>query len=104
MRQNPHVRICGGPGSATTLVYPTHAKRSDSLPEERRQRAFPRFPLIDDGVPGGADQARQSKLAEIEVSAECASIYSRIASRSTIWAIRVFICSTAVTVVRDVYK
>ena len=24
MRQNPHVRICGGPGSATTLVYPTH--------------------------------------------------------------------------------
>ena len=22
MRQNPHVRICGGPGSATTLVYP----------------------------------------------------------------------------------
>ena len=20
---NPHVRICGGPGSATTLVYPT---------------------------------------------------------------------------------
>ena len=23
MRQNPHVRICGGPGSATTLAYPT---------------------------------------------------------------------------------
>ncbi len=23
MRQNPHVRICGGPGSATTPVYPT---------------------------------------------------------------------------------
>ena len=78
-----------------------HAKRSDSLPEERRRRAFPRFPLIDDGLPGGADQARQSKLAEIEVSAECASIYSTIASRSTIWAIRVFICSTAVTVVRE---
>ena len=31
MRQNPHVRICGGPGSATTLVYPT-----DSLQEENR--------------------------------------------------------------------
>ena len=29
MRQNPHVRICGGPGSATTLVYPTpHGFRS----------------------------------------------------------------------------
>ena len=26
MRQNPHVRICGGPGSATTLVYPTPRK------------------------------------------------------------------------------
>ena len=27
MRQNPHVRICGGPGSATTLVYPTASHR-----------------------------------------------------------------------------
>ena len=27
MRQNPHVRICGGPGSATTLVYPTAIRR-----------------------------------------------------------------------------
>ena len=27
MRQNPHVRICGGPGSATTLVYPTGGRR-----------------------------------------------------------------------------
>ena len=27
MRQNPHVRICGGPGSATTLVYPTVERR-----------------------------------------------------------------------------
>ena len=24
---NPHVRICGGPGSATTLVYPTEVAR-----------------------------------------------------------------------------
>ena len=28
MRQNPHVRICGGPGSATTLVYPTAARQA----------------------------------------------------------------------------
>ena len=27
MRQNPHVRICGGPGSATTQVYPTARSR-----------------------------------------------------------------------------
>ena len=29
MRQNPHVRICGGPGSATTLVYPTRSSARD---------------------------------------------------------------------------
>ena len=29
MRQNPHVRICGGPGSATTLVYPTLVRARD---------------------------------------------------------------------------
>ena len=29
MRQNPHVRICGGPGSATTLVYPTPIERHE---------------------------------------------------------------------------
>ena len=29
MRQNPHVRICGGPGSATTLVYPTATQYED---------------------------------------------------------------------------
>ena len=27
MRKNPHVRICGGLGSATTLVYPTASRR-----------------------------------------------------------------------------
>ena len=28
MRQNPHVRICVGPGSATILVYPTPKARA----------------------------------------------------------------------------
>ena len=28
MRKNPHVRICGGLGSATTLVYPTSSRAS----------------------------------------------------------------------------
>ena len=36
MRKNPHVRICGGLGSATTLVYPT-----TRWPEERREDASP---------------------------------------------------------------
>ena len=35
-------------------------KLMDPLPEKRRWRAFPRFPLIDDGLTGGADQARES--------------------------------------------
>ena len=45
MRQNPHVRICGGPGSATTLVYPTtdrRQRRRDSdhdLLDDRRLEA-----------------------------------------------------------------
>ena len=32
MRQNPHVRICGGPGSAMTLVYPTQSSRKAGRP------------------------------------------------------------------------
>ena len=39
MRKNPHVRICGGLGSATTLVYPT-AKRWP----EPVMRVYPDFP------------------------------------------------------------
>ena len=39
----------------------------DPLPEKRRWRAFPRFPLIDDGLTGGAHQARESSLADVEV-------------------------------------
>ena len=34
MRQNPHVRICGGPGSATTLVYPTAGRPDIVVPEQ----------------------------------------------------------------------
>ena len=33
MRKNPHVRICGGLGSATTLVYPTLAAAYAAHPE-----------------------------------------------------------------------
>ena len=44
MRQNPHVRICGGPGSATTLVYPTNLKQ-DMPGEIRRIAAFLDIPI-----------------------------------------------------------
>ena len=39
MRQNPHVRICGGPGSATTLVYPTGFGQCDVLHSAYVKRA-----------------------------------------------------------------
>ena len=53
MRQNPHVRICGGPGSATTLVYPTVAgpgrRRADADFTGRGDRVRYRLE-VDDGV------------------------------------------------------
>ena len=36
MRPTPHVRICGGPGSATTLVYPTKYRKRAIFGEMRR--------------------------------------------------------------------
>ena len=38
MRQNPHVRICGGPGSATTLVYPTEVIRDYIRKQEAEEK------------------------------------------------------------------
>ena len=58
MRQNPHVRICGGPGSATTLVYPTTIRQvqqagrrqwkkdSGYHQQARMENAFFRYKLI----------------------------------------------------------
>ena len=52
MRQNPHVRICGGPGSATTLVYPTERgrrrwkKTSGYHGQARVENAFFRYTSI----------------------------------------------------------
>ena len=40
MRKNPHVRICGGLGSATTLVYPT-PERPAGCPGSDRLRGQP---------------------------------------------------------------
>ena len=36
MRKNPHVRICGGLGSATTLVYPTTERPRRRMALSRR--------------------------------------------------------------------
>ena len=59
MRQNPHVRICGGPGSATTLAYPTAAsgewQRIDALRSEyRRHVGTAKLALVQDAKPDTA--------------------------------------------------
>ena len=65
------IRTLSSSGSSWDWVIADHGLQfMDSLPEERRWRAFPRFPLIDDGLTGGADQARESSLADVEVSAQ----------------------------------
>ena len=57
MRQNPHVRICGGPGSATTLVYPTSDGGGDLLlGKSSSGRASPRVGASPRGV--GAQLSR----------------------------------------------
>ena len=43
MRQNPHVRICGGPGSATTLVYPTDERCACEAPLSEQDLGHPWF-------------------------------------------------------------
>ena len=45
MRQNPHVRICGGLGSATTLVYPTAPGRGARHPIGRVHYSSVRGPV-----------------------------------------------------------
>ena len=69
MRQNPHVRICGGPGSATTLVYPTGELRLAwvlSIRDGVNQTS----PVVHDGVmflanPGNVVQAIDAANGDI---------------------------------------
>ena len=63
MRQNPHVRICGGPGSATTLVYPTsgYSRRS------KVETTFHRYKAIL----GSAMRARGLASQRVEVRLGC---------------------------------
>ena len=45
-------------------LWQTPVERSDSLPEQRRRRAFPRLPLVDDGFVRRAHQGSQLRLAQ----------------------------------------
>ena len=65
MRQNPHVRICGGPGSATTLVYPTpHVLLADRVQRGLLQRKR----VFDEAGFVGHVVALISTLAEIFIA------------------------------------
>ena len=47
MRQNPHVRICGGPGSATTLVYPTLHRWNGRITDRVARSLAPRSDISE---------------------------------------------------------
>ena len=77
MRQNPHVRICGGPGSATTLVYPTGVERRAPMLEtvvgcavRRRERLSAPDAPISTAFPG----SRSVKTVADEVPGTDASM------------------------------
>ena len=68
MRQNPHVRICGGPGSATTLVYPTTGgarARCVGAPASRRARGAGnrRYGAATRRTPSPAPRSREARVA-----------------------------------------
>jgi len=62
MRQKPHVRICGGLGSETTLVYPTQQRRVAS----HVRRVFGRHDVVVD-----LDRAIFQKLSFVCLSEFC---------------------------------
>ena len=62
---NPHVRICGGPGSATTLVYPTF--RRHYYGTQRRPPATP-VPLTWASVPEDYDVQLKALRRHLDIS------------------------------------
>ena len=60
MRQNPHVRICGGPGSATTLVYPTMSLGRERPVYKLLHIGLPHRPVVLNAECGFIDQTRFS--------------------------------------------
>ena len=95
MRKNPHVRICGGLGSATTLVYPTaewgrcKTDLKDMTGNQARE-VSERYAAIADGEKPGDPEIRQlrraakilnqsgeTKFSTLQVAATLASEYEK---------------------------
>ncbi len=65
MRQNPHVRICGGLGSATALVYPTPGRCQCGAGVQRptaRQLGFQRIAAHAHGIRPNGDDVPAGRL------------------------------------------
>ena len=60
-----------------TSVSPV--EHGDSLPEHGRRRAFPRLPLIDDGLPRRAHQRSQLRLAQAARATQRANLHIVVA-------------------------
>ena len=54
-------------------------ERDDSLPEQGRRRAFPRLPLVDDGLPCRAHQRGQLRLAHAARATKRANLHIVVA-------------------------
>ena len=54
-------------------------ERGDALPEHGRRRAFPRLPLIDNGLPRRAHQRGQLRLAQAARATKRANLLSVVA-------------------------
>ena len=63
MRQNPHVRICGGPGSATTLVYPTDLTDIETGYKVFRREVLQRIAIEEDRF--GVEPELTAKVARL---------------------------------------
>ena len=87
MRQNPHVRICGGPGSATTLVYPTNFRYAVDPARPWLGRSPLQF-ASDTGRLGAALEARLGDEAggyALPVNASCPGSPQAHASLGSGW-------------------
>ena len=52
----------------------TPVEHGDSLPEQRRRRAFPRLPLVDHGFPRRTHQGGQLRLAQSARATNCQNL------------------------------
>ena len=83
MRQNPHVRICGGLGSATTLVYPTATDAATQEPAEEVSRVHGAASRARFGAPGSTVNDVRTCARRATTRSRSSSLTIRNSGRST---------------------